>query len=140
LNALTYDTAVEFKIDPTTAALNGGEDYELLFTIKPSDFELLKNHPDIHFIGHTHDNANQNVMISKIGTSYRSRHRVGRIFDFAFWLPIEFKADLITFDRLLYSICCALRIKLLLGFTSGAFLLHHYLKMLTLRPKASSTP
>jgi thiamine-monophosphate kinase len=68
IDSETYDTAIEFKIDPTTAALNGGEDYELLFTIKPSDFELLKNHPDIHFIGHTHDNASQNVMISKIGT------------------------------------------------------------------------
>jgi thiamine-monophosphate kinase len=68
IDALTYDTSVEFKIDPTTAALNGGEDYELLFTIKPSDFEKLKNHSDIHFIGHTHDNASQNVMISKIGT------------------------------------------------------------------------
>jgi len=64
----TYNTALEFNIDPTTTALNGGEDYELLFTIKPSDFELLKNHPDIHFIGHTHDNASQNVMISKQGT------------------------------------------------------------------------
>ncbi|HEV8514030.1 MAG TPA: thiamine-phosphate kinase [Cyclobacteriaceae bacterium] len=64
----TYNTAIEFKMDPITAALNGGEDYELLFTIKPSDFELLKNHADIHFIGHTHDNANQNVMISKQGT------------------------------------------------------------------------
>src|SRR5260221_11750144 len=69
IDSITYDTAVEFKIDPTTAALNGGEDYELLFTIKPSDFESLKNHPDIHFIGHTHANPNQNVMISKIGTS-----------------------------------------------------------------------
>ena len=63
-----YESAVEFKIDPITAALNGGEDYELLFTIKPSDFEALKNHPDIHFIGHVHDNPQQNVMISKQGT------------------------------------------------------------------------
>jgi thiamine-monophosphate kinase len=68
IDSMTYDTAIEFKIDPTTAALNGGEDYELLFTIKPSDFEALKNHSDIHFIGHTHDNPNQHVMISKIGT------------------------------------------------------------------------
>jgi thiamine-monophosphate kinase len=64
----TYETAIEFKVDPTTAAMNGGEDYELLFTIKPSDFEILKNHPDVHFIGHMHDNLNQNVMISKQGT------------------------------------------------------------------------
>ncbi|MGC4021262.1 MAG: thiamine-phosphate kinase [Cyclobacteriaceae bacterium] len=68
IDSQAYDTAIEFKIDPTTAALNGGEDYELLFTINPSDFEKLKNHPDIHFIGHMHDNAKQNVMISKQGT------------------------------------------------------------------------
>lgn len=68
IDSTAYETAVEFKIDPITAALNGGEDYELLFTIRPSDFEALKNHPDIHFIGHMHDNPNQNVMISKQGT------------------------------------------------------------------------
>ena len=48
----TYDTAVEFNIDPITCVMNGGEDYELLFTIKQADFEKLKNHPDIHFIGY----------------------------------------------------------------------------------------
>ena len=46
----TYDTAaLEFKVDPITCALNGGEDYELLFTIKQADFEKIKNHPDIQF-------------------------------------------------------------------------------------------
>lgn len=64
-----YETAaVDFKIDPITCALNGGEDYELLFTISQKDFEKIKNHPDIHFIGHVHDNPNQNLMISKQGT------------------------------------------------------------------------
>jgi thiamine-monophosphate kinase len=61
----TFETAIEFKIDPITCVLNGGEDYELLFTISPSDYDKIKNHPDIHFIGHMHDNANQNVMITK---------------------------------------------------------------------------
>jgi thiamine-monophosphate kinase len=64
----TYDTALEFKLDPIVVALNGGEDYELLFTINQSDFEKVKNHPDIHFIGHTHEPTDQNVMISKQGT------------------------------------------------------------------------
>jgi thiamine-monophosphate kinase len=35
----TYETAAEFSMDPNTCALNGGEDYELLFTIPPGDFE-----------------------------------------------------------------------------------------------------
>lgn len=48
----TYDTAVEFNIDPITCVMNGGEDYELLFSINQNDFEKLKNHPDIHFIGY----------------------------------------------------------------------------------------
>ena len=51
----TYETAIEFKLDPITCALNGGEDYELLFTIAKADQEKIKNHPDIHFIGYIHD-------------------------------------------------------------------------------------
>ena len=47
-----YNTAVEFNIDPITCALNGGEDYELLFTIAQDDYEKLKNHPDITTIGY----------------------------------------------------------------------------------------
>jgi thiamine-monophosphate kinase len=65
----TYDTAaLEFKVDPVTCALNGGEDYELLFTIKQTDFEKIKNHPDIQFIGYAHEDPKQNFMQSKLGT------------------------------------------------------------------------
>ncbi len=60
-----YNTAVEFKLDPFTCALNGGEDYELLFTISQSDFEKIKNHADIHFIGYVHPDPKQNVLITK---------------------------------------------------------------------------
>jgi thiamine-monophosphate kinase len=60
-----FNTAVEFKLDPFTCALNGGEDYELLFTIKQADFEKIKNHPDIHFIGYVHPDSRQNVLITK---------------------------------------------------------------------------
>lgn len=48
----TFETAAEFGIDPNACALNGGEDYELLFTIPQSDYEKLKNHSDIHTIGY----------------------------------------------------------------------------------------
>jgi thiamine-monophosphate kinase len=40
------------NINPLVAALNGGEDYELLFTIPITDFEKVKNDPDITVIGH----------------------------------------------------------------------------------------
>ncbi len=53
----TYNTAREFNLDPTVCALNGGEDYELLFTIKQSDYEKLREHLDISIIGHITDAA-----------------------------------------------------------------------------------
>lgn len=65
IDGKTYDTAVEFNLDPITCALNGGEDYELLFTISQGDYERIKNHPDIHFIGYVHDNKDQNIMITR---------------------------------------------------------------------------
>ena len=42
----------EFKINPLTAALNGGEDYELLMAISQSNYEKVKNHPFLTVIGH----------------------------------------------------------------------------------------
>ncbi len=42
----------EFNIDSTTIAINGGEDYELLFTIKMEDFDKIKGNPHFSIIGH----------------------------------------------------------------------------------------
>lgn len=68
VDELTFNTAaLEFKIDPITAALNGGEDYELLFTISQQDFEKIKNHADIHMIGYVHEKKNELTMITKGG-------------------------------------------------------------------------
>ena len=63
----TYDTAVEFGLDPITCVMNGGEDYELLFTIRQDDYEKLKNHPDIHFIGYVTEHAGKANLITKGG-------------------------------------------------------------------------
>lgn len=65
IETFAYETAaVEFKIDPATCALNGGEDYELLFTIRQDDFEKVKNHQDIHLIGYVQEKK-ENVMVTK---------------------------------------------------------------------------
>jgi thiamine-monophosphate kinase len=60
-----FNTAVEFKLDPFTCALNGGEDYELLFTVRQADVEKLKKHHDIQMIGYIHADPKQNVLITK---------------------------------------------------------------------------
>lgn len=67
IDKMTYDTAVEFKMDPVTAVMNGGEDYELLFTIDQKDHEKLEKHRDIHFIGHAHESKKGNVLVTKKG-------------------------------------------------------------------------
>ena len=55
IDAVTMNVAAEFQIDPNTAVMNGGEDYELLFTIKPDDYEKLKDITGISVIGHMTD-------------------------------------------------------------------------------------
>ena len=70
IDPMTYDTARELGLDPTVCALNGGEDYELLFTIKQSDYEKLKNDVDISIIGHITDKNSGCNMISKSNVSH----------------------------------------------------------------------
>ena len=52
IDSETYKTSMDFNINPTVSALNGGEDYELLFTINQKDYEKIKNDPKITVIGH----------------------------------------------------------------------------------------
>ena len=48
----TIKICKEFKLNEMTAALNGGEDYEILFTIDQSDYELVKKSEIVSIIGH----------------------------------------------------------------------------------------
>jgi thiamine-monophosphate kinase len=67
IDHLTYQTARDFGLDPTVCALSGGEDYELLFTVKQTDFETVKAIPDLSIIGHmTHSSEGKNL-ITKSG-------------------------------------------------------------------------
>lgn len=63
----TIAAAKEFNLDYTTAALNGGEDYELLFTIKQSDFEKIQGNPNFSVIGHITDESAGCRMITRAG-------------------------------------------------------------------------
>jgi len=69
VDVVTVSMAEEFEIDPTTAALNGGEDYELLFTIKQQDFEKIKDLVEITPIGHITEADGGANLISRSGTS-----------------------------------------------------------------------
>lgn len=66
----TYNTAREFNLDPTVCALSGGEDYELLFTIRQEDFPKIKANPDITVIGHITLEKDGVNLITKGGTSH----------------------------------------------------------------------
>jgi thiamine-monophosphate kinase len=65
----TITTADEFNLNPAMAALNGGEDYELLFTISPSDFDKIKNHPDFTIIGHATGDEKGNFLVARVRTN-----------------------------------------------------------------------
>jgi len=47
----------ELKINPSTSALNGGEDYELLFTISQKDYNKIKENKQLTVIGHVTENG-----------------------------------------------------------------------------------
>ncbi|GAA4944743.1 thiamine-phosphate kinase [Algibacter agarivorans] len=52
LDPQVISTCEEFNIDSTTVALNGGEDYELLFTVSQNDFLKIKANPNLTVIGY----------------------------------------------------------------------------------------
>lgn len=67
----TRMAAFTFEMDPTACALSGGEDYELVFTIKQDDYEKIRQHPLISIIGHITDADESATIITKGGNTHK---------------------------------------------------------------------
>ncbi len=65
LDTQTINTAELFDIQPVTCALNGGEDYELLFTLPLSFYEKIKGNPMFSIIGHIVPKNEGNYLITQ---------------------------------------------------------------------------
>ncbi|HTG66435.1 MAG TPA: thiamine-phosphate kinase [Flavobacterium sp.] len=65
----------EFDIDSTTVAINGGEDYELLFTIPIDDFEKIKGNPNFTIIGHMTEESEGIHLVTRANTKIALKAR-----------------------------------------------------------------
>lgn len=68
IDVATIKMAKELNIHATIAALNGGEDYELLFTIPLADYETIRRYPEIKVIGHMVEAEKGSNLVSGDGT------------------------------------------------------------------------
>ena len=63
----TVTVAELFNIHPVTCALNGGEDYELLFTVSQNDFEKINGQGEFYIVGHMTETGSPKNLISNSG-------------------------------------------------------------------------
>ena len=68
LDPQVISTCEEFDIDSTTVALNGGEDYELLFTISQDDYPKIKANPNFTVIGYIKEEKEGMHLITRAET------------------------------------------------------------------------
>src|SRR5690242_14463886 len=66
----TRNAAFKFNLDPTVCALNGGEDYELLFTIKQDDYNKIEQNKNIFVVGYCKGVEEGRKFLSKGGNTF----------------------------------------------------------------------
>jgi thiamine-monophosphate kinase len=71
IHSETKRAAAEFDIDPVITALNGGEDYELLFTVPVANYDKIGSRSEISVIGHMADGPAGIQMITSGGSAIR---------------------------------------------------------------------
>jgi len=69
IDYVTKNFADEIRMDPSILALNGGEDYELLFTIPLEMHESAKAIKEITIIGHICEKEEGNMLVARDGTN-----------------------------------------------------------------------
>lgn len=67
IDPAVYKACEEFKLSATTVALNGGEDYELLFTIPLEDHDKIKANPHLTVVGHMVEAAQGSMLVARDG-------------------------------------------------------------------------
>ena len=70
---IDYQTAVaaeQFNLNVSTCALNGGEDYELLFTVPLTDHERVEALPDVKIIGHITTETDGKQLVTRDGNEF----------------------------------------------------------------------
>ena len=68
---IDYQTALmaeELNMNVTTCALNGGEDYELLFTVSIGDYEKVERMEGVRLVGHITDKSLGRMLVTTDGT------------------------------------------------------------------------
>jgi len=66
----TKQAAFKFGLDPTVCALNGGEDYELIFTLKQEDYDKITLNEEISVIGYMTEKEEGSKFFSKGGNTF----------------------------------------------------------------------
>jgi len=70
INEDTKDFAYKLELDPTACALSGGEDYELLFTVKQTDYEKINKNNGLSIIGYITEPAEGKTIITRGGNKH----------------------------------------------------------------------
>lgn len=70
VNEASRMAAYKFEIDPTACALSGGEDYELLFTLKQDDHEKVVLNEQISIIGYITEAEESATIFTKGGNRH----------------------------------------------------------------------
>jgi thiamine-monophosphate kinase len=71
IHAETTEIALQFGVSPVTCALSGGEDYELLFTIRQEDYEQVARNNNISVIGYMTVKGEGTNLVTKGGNKHK---------------------------------------------------------------------